>query len=360
MSANDDILKALLDRGDYLAGFSDEEISVVLRILERAQNEILGKLATTKGPGTRAWLADVKSDIDAIYAEAAERVGKVLTSDLKGLAKTEAAWLNEEFQKVAVGVSFTAPAPGTLWATIAALPAVDGSTLAQLTEALGLSGSVRLTEAIQTGMADGETIEQLTRRIRGEVVKRASWKMIDGKRRYVPGVYRDGVFETTTREAEILARTAVAHVSNQAREAYYAKNADLIKGYEYVATLDGDTCIICGAIDGKVYAPDEARPEVPQHMRCRCLYAPVTKSWRELGYDRDELPDSTRASMDGQVPENQTFEDRLKKMRPERQDAILGPTRGRLYREGMPLTDMTAEGKIIPLAQLGKRRRSAA
>ena len=683
MSANEEILKALLERGDYLARFSEEEVAAVLLILERAQEGILGKIASTKGPLTREWLAEVKRDIDAVYAAASRRIGKTLTTDLRAFAKEEAAWTAAEFEKLAVGVSFTAPAAGQLWATIAALPAAEGSTLGQLAEALGLSGSVKMTEAIQAGMSEGETIQQLTRRIRGEVVKRASWKTIAGKRRYVPGVYRDGVFETTTREAETLARTAVAHVSNQAREAFYAENAGLIKGFKRVETLDGDTCLICGADDGHVYGPDDPRPQLPEHPRCltgdalvssgsrvsavskreykgdvfvirtaagkqiratpnhpiltdrgfipakdinlgddlvcdagidrvllggenkeyvessfeklfcsflkssemaavlvptsaedfhgdgadnevaivarngellnktnssifekiskgllvfrrrenvfnearprgllqggfgvwlsllgfmsrfcealallgartahsfellfvpipglyprickdfenvspsspervgypahanasvvkgengvkagadlsappaslkdyaqrsegatnsifgytvlarqlldglagpvaldkiveirkdyfsghvynlqsekgwfiangiithncRGVYVPVTKSWRELGINREELPASTRASMDGQVPENETFDDRLAKMAPKRQDAVLGPTRGRLYREGVPLVDMVAGGKVIPLAKLGKGRRSAA
>lgn len=360
MSANSEILKALLERGDYLARFSEEEVAAVLLILERAQEGILGKIAATKGPFTREWLAEVKRDIDAVYAAASRRIGKTLTSDLRTLAKEDVAWTAAEFEKLAVGVSFTAPAAGQLWATIAALPAAEGSTLGQLTEALGMSGSVKFTEAIQTGMSEGETVEQMTRRIRGEVVKRASWKTIDGKRRYVPGVYQGGVFETTSREAETLARTAVAHVSNQAREAFYAENAGLIKGFQRVETLDGDTCLICGADDGHVYGPDEPRPQLPEHPRCRGVYVPVTKSWRELGINREELPASTRASMDGQVPENETFDDRLAKMAPNRQDAVLGPTRGRLYREGLPLVDMVAGGKVIPLAKLGKGKRSAA
>jgi hypothetical protein len=34
----------------------------------------------------------------------------------------------------------------------------------------------------------------------------------------------------------------------------------------------------------------------------------VLKTWRELGIDADEVPQTTRASMDGQVPAKQTFE----------------------------------------------------
>lgn len=360
MNISSELLRVLLSRGEYLSDFAEAELSEVLRVIEKANAEILGKIATTKGEWTREWLIAMKADLDEIYSGARKRIGKLLDVDLKKFSAAEAEWLAVECENIAVGVSFTAPAPAGLWAAITALPVADGSTLSQFLDALELSGSKKFTEAIQAGMTEGETVQQMTRRIRGEVVKRASWKTIAGKRRYVPGVYRDGVFETTTREAEALVRTAVMHVANRAHDAFYAANEDLIKGYQRVETLDGDTCLICGADDGHVYGVDEERPQLPQHPRCRGVYVPVLKSWREMGYDRDELPASTRASADGQVPENETFEDRLKKMPPKKQDAILGPTRGRLYREGMSLKDMVAEGKVVPLTKLGTKKRSAA
>jgi hypothetical protein len=57
------------------------------------------------------------------------------------------------------------------------------------------------------------------------------------------------------------------------------------------------------------------------HWGCRSTSVPVLKTWRELGIDADEVPQTTRASMDGQVPAKQTFEQWLKKQPAARQDA---------------------------------------
>ena len=335
MSANQEILKLLLARGEYLDRFGDKETARVLAILERAHDEILGKIARTKGPWTREWLSAMKADIDAIYGEAAAKIGARLDKDLEPLAVKELEWTASSLEKVTVGVSITSPSPAGLYASIASLPAADGSTLANLLEGLALGSSARVTEAIQLGMTEGETVKQMTRRILEEL-------------------------DVTRSQAESIARTAAMHVGNQAREALYDANRDLVKGYQRVETLDADTCIVCGADDGHVYGMDEARPSLPAHPRCRGIYVPVLKSWREIGINRDEIPASTRASMDGQVAENETFEDRLKRLTPVKQDTILGPSRGKLYRGGLPLKDMVDDGRLVPLAELGKRKRSAA
>lgn len=361
MNASTRLLKALLARGDYLERLTQSQTRQLLGVLEAAHDEILGKIAKTGGAWTREWLAEVAADIDSIYAAAVKKAYGIVSSDLEALAASEAEFLEGELGKVVAGVSITVPASAALLASIAALPAASGSTLAQLFDALGINSRQAVVDAIRVGMAEGETVDQLTRRLRGSVVRRASWRTVNGKRTYIPGQYEGGVIEDiTTRQARTLARTAVMHVGNQAREALYRENADIIKGYQRVETLDGDTCLVCGADDGHVYKPDEARPELPEHPNCRGIWCPVLKSFRELGLDVDEFPESTRASMDGQVAESETYADRLAKMDAETRRSVLGPGRAALYERGMPITGMVAGGKVIPLDELTRAKKGAA
>ena len=209
--------------------------------------------------------------------------------------------------------------------------------------------------AIQISMTEGETIDQMVRRLRGRVVRRASWRTVDGRRTYIPGTYSGGVMTLTTPQAEALARTAAMHVGNQAREAVYAANADLVKGYQRVETLDTKTCLICGVADGQVVKTGESRTMLPAHPNCRGVWVPVLKSWRELGIDADEVAPGTRASMDGQVPEYETWRDLLEKAGPARRVEILGPSRARLYAQGYPLDALVKDGRVVPLAELPKR-----
>lgn len=109
---------------------------------------------------------------------------------------------------------------------------------------------------------------------------------------------------------------------------------------------------ICQSRDGKVY-PVDSGPRPPAHIRCRSTTAPVLKSWKELGLAERDIPPGTRASMDGQVPEAETYQTWLKKKSPAFQDDVLGPTRGKLFREGMSLDRFVDQsGKEYTLKQL--------
>jgi hypothetical protein len=109
---------------------------------------------------------------------------------------------------------------------------------------------------------------------------------------------------------------------------------------------------ICQSRDGKVY-PLDSGPRPPAHFRCRSTTAPVLKSWKELGLKERDIPPGTRASMDGQVPEAETYQTWLKKKSPAFQDDVLGPTRGKLFREGMTLDRFVDEtGHEYTLKQL--------
>jgi hypothetical protein len=57
-----------------------------------------------------------------------------------------------------------------------------------------------------------------------------------------------------------------------------------------------------------------------------------SQDWRDLGIDEDEVPDTTRASMDGQVSADMSFETWLKKQSRERQDTVLGESKADLWR----------------------------
>jgi len=85
-----------------------------------------------------------------------------------------------------------------------------------------------------------------------------------------------------------------------AQTAVYEANRGVVKGYEWCAALEPGyqsgrgTCLRCAALDGQKWDMDEERPDCPLHPRCRCELLPVTKSWRELGLDIDEIEEVAR------------------------------------------------------------------
>lgn len=141
----------------------------------------------------------------------------------------------------------------------------------------------------------------------------------------------------------MVARTAVNHVSVVARQQVFEENAEVVKGVRWVATLDMRTSAVCRARDGEVF-PIDTGPRPPAHPNCRSSVSPVLKSWRELGFNIDDAPEATRASMDGQVPASMTYSEWLKSQSAAAQDEILGATRGALFRRGgLPLDKFVME-----------------
>lgn len=89
---------------------------------------------------------------------------------------------------------------------------------------------------------------------------------------------------------------------------------------------------------------------------CRSVSVPVTKSWKELGIDADEMPAGQRASMDGAVPADTTYAEWIKRQPAARQDEILGPERAKLLRSGKVTFERFYDnGRWLTLEQLRKR-----
>lgn len=333
MSANSDLLQALLERDKALDTWTDEELRAVLEVLEKANTQALGVVSSSWGD-----ISATAAGIAATYSAASSRIMADAEARLPAKAQEEGAFI-----RILLGDVSGLPirAPSIAWADILAKP-IDGSTLGQLADALGVNQAIDVVAEVQRGLEQGKRLDEVVSAIRGEVVQRAKWK--GGK--YIPGVYSGGVFDT--RQANVFARTAIMHVGNAAREAAYSANEDIIKAYMRVETLDDRTCIECGVMDGKTYKTDEPRPSLPAHPNCRGFYVPILKSFRELGTDIDELPAGTRASMDGAVPQYTKWRDFVAK-KPEE---FLGPGRAALYKQGMSVDAFLKDGKLVPIKEL--------
>jgi len=129
-----------------------------------------------------------------------------------------------------------------------------------------------------------------------------------------------------------LVRTSVSHTVTQAREITYEENDDLVKGIQLVATLDANTTEICMSYDGNVYAVNEG-PRPPLHHQCRTTTVPVLRSWKELGFDLKDMPEGTRASMNGQVAASIKYPEWLKQQPLEVQERALGKQAAQIFRE---------------------------
>lgn len=206
-------------------------------------------------------------------------------------------------------------------------------------------------------MRNGESITQAITRIRGGIID---------------GIPVQGIIDVSKRQAGALASTGINAVQNNARLATFQENQDVIKGAQQVSTLDNKTSDVCIAYSGKAWKIDTLEPidlgdgilpfngGPPRHFNCRSTLVPVLKSFEEMGIPLDEIPPGTRASMDGQVPGDTTFNKFLSGKSKAFQDTLLGPARAKLWRgnkitltqlvdmRGNPLTITQLEAKVAP------------
>jgi len=318
----------------------------VISILERAEEDILSQIirmdpSSIGAPAARqARLARLLVEVQARIEQYATELSKGVVPELGDLAKDEAAFgvrILNELPPVVLDV--VVPSTSVLLAVVTSRP-FQGRLLREWVREHPAAVRMRLRNAIRMGVAQGETIDQIIRRIRGT---RAN-------------SFKDGVLEVNRRGAEAMVRTAVSHTVASAREATYDANSDIIKGVRWVSTLDSRTSIICQGLDGQVF-PVNKGPRPPAHVNCRSTTVPILKSWRELGIVLGEAPEGTRASMDGQVPASQTYQQWLGKRSAAFQDEVLGPTRAALFRRGgLTLDKFTdSSGHIYTLAELRRR-----
>ena len=64
--------------------------------------------------------------------------------------------------------------------------------------------------------------------------------------------------------------------------------APTFTGWQWVASLGPRTCSSCWAQHGSIHPADEPGPL--DHHQGRCARVPLTRSWRDLGFDVDEPP----------------------------------------------------------------------
>lgn len=161
-----------------------------------------------------------------------------------------------------------------------------------------------------------------------------------------------GLVNTRTKaQAETVVRTAANMAGSVARSEVYRANADVLKGEEYSAVLDGSTTITCASLDGNIY-PVGVGPLPPLHYNCRSVRVPVVddafKALRE---------GSTRASMTGPVSSQTTYNSWLGRQSKEFQVEVLGAERAELFRSGkLTLSKFTDDaGRVYTLDELKAR-----
>lgn len=374
-TANEELLDATVRHQIKLLRFSQGEAQKASDLLAASDAELVALLQA--GDLTEMGEARIKGlleEVRRLRVGVAAQINGELQSDLDQLADTESSWELSAIQAASPIQLSLNSVPVSVLKAVAGSP-INGVPLEGWLGKMAVNDVSRIEQQMRLGILAGETNADLVKRIRGTKANG----------------YKDGVLETTKREAEMIARTAANHVSTAARQSTWDANADIIDGVRWVSTLDGRTSPVCQSRDGEVYPIDKG-PRPPAHPNCRSTVTPVlkgeaivgdrpyvkdtrTRQEREVDF-RDEAKQKagdkwkdmdakqrnaaikaqrdawTKANI-GQVPDTVNYQDWLKRQPAAFQDEVLGKGKADLFRKGMPLDKFVDEqGKPYSLAQL--------
>ena len=355
-TVNESIADAMRSRGIILSRLEAGQRKKIFKMLDKLLGQLqldINDIGLGGESGTdyqkyrlkELWKA-AQNAIQAVYGD----ISSDVTRTLSGLMETEAAWIVKTLNK-SIGIELI-----TLGLTQEQIIAAASDAL--IMNAPSAEWWSRQSEKLMNNFKDtirqgwlrGETNAQLLRRLT---------KSTDEE-----GMPIFDMRMGTRRGAEAVIRSSVQQIANDAHMLVYRANSDVVKGIQWVSTLDQRTTPLCASLDGLAWdmdgnpmGHDKAFSPPPRHWGCRSVTTCVLKSFRELGIDIDEIPESTRASMDGQVPEGMTFDEWLRRKEAEEPGFVaemFGKGKARLWEEGkITVRDMTDQtGRELTLKEL--------
>ncbi len=232
-----------------------------------------------------------------------------LTEDLKELAAYEAEW-NVKTLTANVNAEFVTPTAEQVWAAAEFQPLSLSDKPVDFTKLMdgwGETEVARLVTGVKMGFVQGQTTRQIVKNVVGA----------------------GGLADISERNAATVIRTALSHVSNEARNETYRQNDDIIEKYEWVSTLDSRTST-CRARDGMTWEIGKG-PMPPAHPNCRSTTAPVISSEFDF-LDKGAKRAAKGADGGTQVSADTTYYEFLKQQPAWFQDQALGPVRGKIFR----------------------------
>lgn len=362
-TANDKLHDESIAHAIWVSRYSTGVANRMIKVLNDSDAELTARLLVAidtldAESFTVSRLEALLVSVRAINKDAIQSMYAALTAELQELAKHEATFQMSLFQFAIpddvlalhplVGIS-----PDAVYAAAMGRP-FQGRLLSEWASNLEADRMARISNTVRQGFLLGDTHEQIAKKVRGHANRG----------------YQDGALQMSRANAASIAKTAVGHLASTARQSFASANDDILKGKQWLSTLDNRTSKNCRIRDRLKYTLDN-KPighKVPYllgpgkiHFCCRSTETYILKSSEELGIKVGEIKDSSRASMDGQVPADTNYQDWFSRQSFTRQAEIVGETRARLIRDGGMSPDefYNDRGEWLTLDQLRSKDEQA-
>ncbi len=312
MSLEDVLIRRRIFSQRFAGSLATEAEKTLLAILARARARILDEPTAIQS----ARLATLINDISILTANGFNDLNKKTVADIVDFAQDELSFVSRATGQHTT-VSLTTPSFAQIEQAVtrAGMDALIGPQKISMQDAFDTFSSKKSTEiqqVISDGILDGRTTEQIATDVAN---------LSDRQRSQIKS----------------LVRTATSHASAQAHKGFSEENADILEGDEWVATLDGNTTLICAGRDGVIYPVGEG-PFPPAHFNERSIRVPKIKkefAIDDTGTKRPEIG----ADGPGQVTGQTKFDGWLRRQPADFQDEYFarfpdGVEKAALFRQG--------------------------
>lgn len=242
------LIESFISHQVWLQRNASHEVNELAPFIQQMRDEVRRQVLLFGDDNrTRKNLEKLLRDLEDILNGITTDWQDKLTEDLQTLAGYEAYWTTKTLT-ANVDAEFVTPAPDQVWSAVKWNPLALNDKPADLFGMMAGWGDTevnRLVTGVKMGFVQGKTTRQIVKEVVGA----------------------GGLADISQRNAATVIRTALNHVSTQAREATYKKNSDIVEKYEWVSTLDSRTSTICRSRDGQKYEIGKG-PLPPAHPNC--------------------------------------------------------------------------------------------
>jgi hypothetical protein len=298
-----------------LEGVKETEHKKFAKFLRDMEKQIRARLIDEgESIGTRQRLRILLSDVTAIQRGIYEDYTGQFTLDLDDIAVTQGDLEAKALNAAVSDFESVLPDENQLISAyknnpLSVVGKSQGLTLAPFLKQYTVDQTAIISGKISQGFAEGQTISQIVRALRGTK----------------PANYEDGQYAAVNRNNRIMVRTAVQNAGEQARQRTWDANKDLIKGVEWVP---------------------------PIHYGCRSTITPVLSDLFDF-LDKGAKRPAKGAKGSTQTNANTTYYSWLKSQPDTFQDSVIGNARGKLLRDGglssEQFTDLQLNNNFKPM-----------
>lgn len=233
----------------WIARYSTGVASRMVKLLNESDAELTARLLVAMdgiepNSFTVTRLEALLASVRDINRTAINGMFSSLSTELNDLAQHEAGYQLSLFDALLpefvtdvhplVGIS-----PDAVYAAAMAQP-FQGRLLSEWASNLEADRLNRINNTVRQGFLLGDTTEQIARNVRGHANRG----------------YQDGALQMSRANAASIAKTAVGHLAATARNSFASANDDLMKGKQWLSTLDNRTTHICSIRDRLKYTLD--------------------------------------------------------------------------------------------------------